>query len=384
MDLSVYNFEWKQIQKMIECEIILNKNTMTEQLIFNSTVINSTVIYEAPICTCLSCFLNDRMDEMQILTKESIHVVIASILKIFGVTFDNSKQLSNDAYSDKISANDEITAKLLGLDNVDVLLAKLSDYKNTALYDAFHNANLIIEVLLAFERMFSFDTYWDDKDIKTQHEVLKDILSEYIANLNTDPLCKELSFFHHIFNNDAYYTVHDSSLLDIYYQNNSEMSPEFLFRHLRQTYISLHQGKSRYIVNSYQDICVMTLYFALQNNLTINKCKNCGNYFIPLSRSDEVYCDNPSPQNSQKTCKQYGKTTGSYEKNQRDPVLKMCRNLYNSKQMLVRRHPDITAYSENFERFKQDSEEWKRKYKSQKCTAEEFAQWIIEQKGKNT
>lgn len=45
------------------------------------------------------------------------------------------------------------------------------------------------------------------------------------------------------------------------------------------------------------------------------RCANCGKMFIPRSRSDEIYSDNPSPKDPAKTCKQYGNTTGSYEKN---------------------------------------------------------------------
>ena len=52
--------------------------------------------------------------------------------------------------------------------------------------------------------------------------------------------------------------------------------------------------------------------------------------------------------------------------------------------MLVRRNPDIKAYADNFDRFKRESAEWKRKYKSGKCTADEFIKWLNEQKGKRT
>lgn len=111
------------------------------------------------------------------------------------------------------------------------------------------------------------------------------------------------------------------------------------------------------------------------------RCANCGKMFIPRSRSDEIYCDNPSPKNPAKTCKQYGKTTGSYENIRSDPVLRMCRNIYVAKQMLVRRNPDIQEYANNFDRFKREHTEWKRKYKSGECNAEEFTNWLTEQKG---
>ena len=48
-------------------------------------------------------------------------------------------------------------------------------------------------------------------------------------------------------------------------------------------------------------------------SITIKKCANCGKYFIPSNRSDEIYCDNVF--RSGKTCKQ----VGYEEKEKKDP-----------------------------------------------------------------
>ena len=41
-----------------------------------------------------------------------------------------------------------------------------------------------------------------------------------------------------------------------------------------------------------------------KEKIDIKKCENCGKYFIPTSRSDEIYCDNIYK--NEKTCKELG------------------------------------------------------------------------------
>lgn len=36
--------------------------------------------------------------------------------------------------------------------------------------------------------------------------------------------------------------------------------------------------------------CCLSMYLMIANNMPVKKCKNCGNYFVPLNRSDEQYC----------------------------------------------------------------------------------------------
>ncbi len=52
------------------------------------------------------------------------------------------------------------------------------------------------------------------------------------------------------------------------------------------------------------DLMSYCLYQVFKINITINKCANCGKYFIPSSRADEIYCDNIFKGN--RTCKQIG------------------------------------------------------------------------------
>lgn len=73
-------------------------------------------------------------------------------------------------------------------------------------------------------------------------------------------------------------------------------------------------------------------------NLPIKQCQNCGKYFIPSSRQDEVYCEFPDEKG--KTCKEKG-ALETYKKNLENvPALLEYRRSYQKKIMIVSRNKD--------------------------------------------
>ncbi|MHB1368487.1 MAG: hypothetical protein ACYCWE_21920, partial [Eubacteriales bacterium] len=56
--------------------------------------------------------------------------------------------------------------------------------------------------------------------------------------------------------------------------------------------------------------------------------------------------------------------------------MKLCRNIYQSKQMLVKRNPDIDVYKKSFERFKDESKMWKADIKAGIKTEDAFLKWL--------
>ena len=81
------------------------------------------------------------------------------------------------------------------------------------------------------------------------------------------------------------------------------------------------------------------LFFCnVKQNLPIKTCHNCGKYFIPTSRQDEVYCEFLDEDG--KTCKEKG-TSQTYKKNLESiPVLLEYRRSYQKKIMIVSRNKD--------------------------------------------
>ena len=147
----------------------------------------------------------------------------------------------------------------------------------------------------------------------------------------------------------------------------------------------LSNGDHIYIQTEYlSSVLLESVYYTFFHHYSFKRCKNCNCFFIPLSRSDEIYCNNPSPQDSTKTCKQYGSERLWYERLKEDEAAKLSRNVYMAKQMLVKRNPDIEAYAKMFEYFKAERKKWETEIKSGAKTKEEYIRWLNEIKQKKT
>lgn len=137
-------------------------------------------------------------------------------------------------------------------------------------------------------------------------------------------------------------------------------------------------------VDSLNKLLVSSMYYFFQNGFRFKRCKNCGRFFVPLSRSDELYCNNASPQDETRSCKEYGSQKLWYDRLKNDEVAKLARNVYSAKQMLVRRNPDILAYKEMFEYFKAERKKWEIWINSGEKSKEEYISWLNEMKAKKT
>ena len=134
----------------------------------------------------------------------------------------------------------------------------------------------------------------------------------------------------------------------------------------------------------YINICVSQL---LKNNIKIKKCENCGKFFIPINKSNEIFCNNKSPQNPKKTCRDIGsnekkkiliKKTNSIEHEHHN-----TKSFYNTKKYRARKNGDIKALGKInnvYEKYKMDFNKKLKKYNNKKMTEEDFVKWIIEQR----
>lgn len=127
-------------------------------------------------------------------------------------------------------------------------------------------------------------------------------------------------------------------------------------------------------------VCLISLNFLLENGYKFYKCENCGKFFIPFFRSDTLYCDRVSPQDENKTCKEYGAYAKYLSKLKNNKVENTYRKIYQQKQMRAKRNPDIETYKEDFEKFKQLAKQWKTNVKKGIRTEKEFSEWLETQK----
>lgn len=113
-------------------------------------------------------------------------------------------------------------------------------------------------------------------------------------------------------------------------------------------------------------------------NLPIKQCQNCGKYFIPSSRQDEVYCEFPDEKG--KTCKEKG-ALQTYKKNLESiPALLEYRRSYQKKIMIVSRNRENKELKKEFDKWKKEAQEKIKLFKQGKLEEDVLYNWMIENK----
>ncbi len=126
-----------------------------------------------------------------------------------------------------------------------------------------------------------------------------------------------------------------------------------------------------------EGIMFATFFELARRNKVVRKCKNCGRYFIPENRSDTLYCDEPSPEAPEMTCKEYGTRRLWYERQKEDELATLSRKIASAKGMLAKRNPDIPAYAASYEYFKTERMIWKKAVDEGRKTKEEYRDWLL-------
>ena len=113
-------------------------------------------------------------------------------------------------------------------------------------------------------------------------------------------------------------------------------------------------------------------------NYPIKKCQNCGMYFIPNSRLDEVYCD--YPKSDGKTCKEKGATKAYNERLKQNKALAEYRRQYQVKSMALSRNRGNKQMKNDFEKWKKNAKIQVYKLKRGLLTEDEVYEWLINNK----
>lgn len=129
--------------------------------------------------------------------------------------------------------------------------------------------------------------------------------------------------------------------------------------------------------NIIQSFIIELFEITLIDNIEIKQCKNCGKYFVPDNRSDEIYCSNIYENG--KTCKEVGHFRTQQKLMQLNDDLRIYRNVYQKLLLRTRRNPDNTQYEDEFEQFKQKNIELKEKINKGEMTQKEYMEWLNQQ-----
>ena len=112
------------------------------------------------------------------------------------------------------------------------------------------------------------------------------------------------------------------------------------------------------------------------NNLNINTCINCGKLFIPSSKSNEKYCNNPLSIDSSRTCKDVGADKKYKEKIKDDEIISLIRSTSSTLSMRVKRNPDINVHEKKYNNWKKNYPTQMKRYQNKEITKDELINWI--------
>lgn len=398
MTLNIFNkFEYIDIQdkdfKSMQNTVINNKlGTALIQLCSCFPSIEQTLNQYINKC------LEIKHENSEISATLTIIKPLFSDLGKINICFENIKEIEIENFKkelkDFIKRKDEIL-------NFDVKYFKrLSQKSRSDMFNDIIDGNQVLKDYIVNENIKTFTLDY----IKTYLLELKEIIKlvEVYSEASKESIYKNLKlneklFLFNILENPILSFTYPLSKIEpkikignqyINYEdfktnNNFNSKPEALqnvLEPIKQNDIALFTS---YNIKTMKDLLIISLLELIKNKTTIRKCKNCHMYFIPESRSDEVYCYRISPQNSSKTCKEFG-VKKTYRESLNSDVVK--KSNYNTRQfftMKIKRasnEKEKLKYEKLFDKYKLNYERQKDKYQNKKLSDSDFVTWITAQK----
>ena len=253
------------------------------------------------------------------------------------------------------------------------------DYKFELSYKYKNNENY----LKAMERIFE-----DLKEnlLDLQYELTNAVT--YIYNLDNNKSLEKYTYLERF----AVYLMKRKGSLYSYYKNDLIIRDSYSnkyqeFENYSETNIleSLHTKNmllsmsDTHKSNDLSSICYAILEELVKTpNYPIKKCQNCGMYFIPTSKTDEVYCD--YPKENSKPCRDLGAFQSYTERLKQNKAMGEYRRTYQQKFMQVRKDKTNTKLAKEFENWKKQAKEKINDMKKGKLTENEVYEWIINNK----
>ena len=213
-------------------------------------------------------------------------------------------------------------------------------------------------------------------------EEMKDAIN-YIFNIKEDEKLKDYTSAQRY----AVYLIKQMGKLHTFNKNDNVIRDSFSNKYEQFQNTSEHtllnelKNKSMFISmidthksNDLSSICYVVLEELVKtNNNPIKKCQNCGMYFIPNSRLDEIYCD--YPKENGKTCREQGAILTYNKRLQEKSAYAEYRKIYQQKFMKVRKNKDNKKIANDFESWKKQAKEKITKLKHEELSEKEVYEW---------
>lgn len=133
---------------------------------------------------------------------------------------------------------------------------------------------------------------------------------------------------------------------------------------------------SIYTVKSSLSLILFEAAHAMDAQTKFVKCKNCGNYFVPMGRSDSVYCGYPAPQDETKECRDVGANATRAKKMKNDVLTQEYRRLYMRLKMAVKRHPDDEKAQERLQELTEGMKIRRKQKEEGSLSPDTILEWI--------
>lgn len=199
--------------------------------------------------------------------------------------------------------------------------------------------------------------------IELQQELINAVT--YIYNLNNDSKLEKYTYSERF----AVYLIKRMGKLHTYYKNDFIMRDSYSrkYEHLGNKseldILDSLQEKNMFLSmsdthksNDLSSICYAILEeLSKTPNYPIKKCQNCGMYFLPTSKVDEIYCDYEK-ENSKK-CRDLGAFQSYTERLKQNKAMGEYRRTYQQKFMQVRKDKENKKLANDFETWKKKSKE---------------------------
>ena len=282
------------------------------------------------------------------------------------------------------------------------LNADLSDYEkaNKTFFYAYG-----FEILRDLDKKYKFElsnNYGSNENyLKAINKIFED-LQENLIDLQQE-LIKGVTYIYNLDNNTALdkytyserfavYLIKRLGKLYSYYKNDFIMRDSYSRKYqdfdndseyeLLETLQSKKQVLSMsdtHKSNDLSSICYAILEeLSKTPNYPIKKCQNCGMYFIPKAKTDEIYCE--YPKENSKPCRDLGAFQSYTERLKNNKAMGEYRRTYQQKFMQVRKDKENKELPKNFETWKKKAKEKINDMKKGKLTEDEVYEWILKSK----
>lgn len=264
----------------------------------------------------------------------------------------------------------------------------------------FANLQEDIKAYEEIENCFKIDTDYSDPDVyleqvkerldrisKTISEVLLlDIVNSYIEKPKKFSCLKLMDLLSKKLHSICLFAQSYAMLINRVHNNEYETDQRFLYA-LALDFFGVHSDinygvKPAFINNSLVFCDIFSVSSAnaalafdfitvVKENKVIKSCQNCGKYFVPAARSDEIYCNNIFKGN--KTCKQ----VGYEEKINNDDLLKAYRTAYKTKNAFKNRNKKNNLHAqEDFDNWVKSAKEKLEQARSGIINLSDFKKWL--------